>query len=647
MSSRTANCPNCGGQVEFKAGASLLTVCPYCNSAVARVGDDITELEILGEVAPLADLGSPLSLGTSGRYDKRGFTLVGRVQLDYGLGPWNEWYAAFDDGEWGWIAEAQGRVYITFKRPGAALPGYADARVGSQFFGDGHLLTVTERRRAKFVAAEGELPFAAKPDDYVYYCDVEGPDGIFGTLDYASSSATAPDTLFLGRQVEYDALFDRSVLKDVAPGQAAGAAAMNCPNCGAGVELRAPDEAQRVTCGSCESLLDCSPGQELFLLSASSRGGPEPKIPLGAKGEFHGRKWTLYGHLTRSVTYEGIRYAWEEYLLRDERRGGYRWLLYSDGHWTWTDPVHAGDVSGAGRVAILRGQRFSHYQSSTANVDYLRGEFYWKVAVGEQVGMMDFIKPPQVLSRETSADEINWSVGTYIDRAEVEDAFKLKAPLPTPRGVAPHQPNPHGPTLKRMGQLGLVFTGLLVVFAAVMNALSDNRLVLNERIALLTPSQPKTTKRTAGMIMRGQPIRKVFTADGSGNMAISVTSDVQNAWLFVSGRLVNETLGSTKDFGVQVSYHSGYAGGSSWASGARRRTVYVGGLSAGEYALTLTPEWSAAGKAPTRFDIAIRSQVFMGSHAVVIAFLLWLLPLIQAIRYYVFERQRWAESDYA
>ena len=311
---------------------------------MARVGDDVTELEILGQVAPLADLGSPLSLGTSGRYEKRGFTLVGRLQLDYGLGPWNEWYAAFDDGQWGWVAEAQGRVYVTFPTAAAGLPGYADARVASQFTVGDHLLTVTERRRAKFLAAEGELPFAARPGDNVYYCDVEGPDGIFGTLDYASSSSTHPDALFLGRQVDYEALFDRSVLKDRAPGQAGGSVALNCPHCGAGVELRAPDEAQRVTCSACDSLLDCSRGQELFLLTASRRGGPEPMIALGAQGELHGRTWTLFGHLTRSVTFEGIRYQWEEYLLRDERRGGYRWLLYNDGHWTWIDPVHAGDV---------------------------------------------------------------------------------------------------------------------------------------------------------------------------------------------------------------------------------------------------------------------------------------------------------------
>src|SRR5688572_17405935 len=104
---RVANCPNCGGQVEFKAGSSLLTVCPYCSSAVARIGGDVGELEILGQVAPLAELGSPLALGMPGKHRGKGFILVGLVQLDHGTGPWNEWYAAFDDGSFAWIAEAQ------------------------------------------------------------------------------------------------------------------------------------------------------------------------------------------------------------------------------------------------------------------------------------------------------------------------------------------------------------------------------------------------------------------------------------------------------------------------------------------------------------------------------------------------------------
>ena len=415
---------------------------------------------------------------------------------------------------------------------------------------------------------------------------------------------------------------------------------MNCPHCGAGVELRAPDEAQRVTCSSCDSLLDCSQGHDLFLLTASRRGGPEPRIPLGAQGKLNGRTWTVYGHMTRSVTYEGIRYLWQEYLLRDEKRGGYRWLMYNDGHWSWIEPVHAGDVD-TSVSASFRDETYRHFQSSTAKVDYLRGEFYWKVTIGEQVGMSDYIRPPHLLSCEQSADEINWSIGTYLDRAEIEAAFKLEQPLPKPRGVAPHQPNPHADGFKRMGQLGLLFTALLVLFAVMVSSSSDNAVVLQEEVALVAPSSQRMR------INKGAAVKKTLRVTNGGNLAINVASDVQNAWVFVGGRMINETSGTTTDFGVEVSYYSGYSGGESWSSGNRRRTVYLGSVEAGEYTLTLYPQWGGQGRLPTRFSIMMTSQVFLASHVYFFLFLLWILPLVQAIRYYVFEKQRWAESDYA
>ena len=58
MTSRTANCPSCGAQVEFKAGSSIVTVCPYCSTAVGRVGGDIGELETsLNAVSGVIDHG--------------------------------------------------------------------------------------------------------------------------------------------------------------------------------------------------------------------------------------------------------------------------------------------------------------------------------------------------------------------------------------------------------------------------------------------------------------------------------------------------------------------------------------------------------------------------------------------------------------
>ena len=108
-----ANCPSCGGPVTFAIGSSAVVVCQYCRSVVARTDRG---LETFGKVADLIDTGSPLQAGATGNYRGKPFRLTGRTQLRHQAGGvWDEWYAAFDDGRWGWIAEAQGRFYVTFK----------------------------------------------------------------------------------------------------------------------------------------------------------------------------------------------------------------------------------------------------------------------------------------------------------------------------------------------------------------------------------------------------------------------------------------------------------------------------------------------------------------------------------------------------
>ena len=345
---------------------------------------DITELELLGQVAPLADIGSPLSIGTFGSWRNKSFRLVGRIQLNYGEGPWNEWYAAFDDGTWGWVAEAQGRVYLSFGRDVPHQPRYPAAGPGPRIAVGNEQMVVTERRSAKFMSAEGELPFAVAPGTDFKYADCQGAGGAVGTIDYGDDDE--PDAFFFGKESAYQELFDRSVLRDPNPTQAAAAVGLNCPNCGAGIELRSPDEAERVACASCGSVLDCTKGNELYLLQAAKQRGPAPLIPLGAQGRFQNKKYTVYGMMTRGVTYDGVTYAWSEYLLRGEPTG-YRWLIESDGHWTFVEPVSAGAVVRVGMMGHPRYDKttFRPFTSGSARVMSLMGEFYWKVSVGEQV----------------------------------------------------------------------------------------------------------------------------------------------------------------------------------------------------------------------------------------------------------------------
>ena len=78
MSVLKANCPSCGAPIEFKAGSTIVLVCPFCRSAVARTDRG---LEDLGKVAEVAESESPLKLGLKGIYNNVRFELTGRAQL--------------------------------------------------------------------------------------------------------------------------------------------------------------------------------------------------------------------------------------------------------------------------------------------------------------------------------------------------------------------------------------------------------------------------------------------------------------------------------------------------------------------------------------------------------------------------------------
>src|SRR4051812_20879375 len=107
--SATVGCPECGAEVRFTTPGAVVAICAHCRSAIAKRGLDYQKL---GKVAEIAEVPSPLHLGLYGKAHG-GFRIVGRIQLDHGAGTWNEWYLALDNGRWLWLAETQGRYYLS------------------------------------------------------------------------------------------------------------------------------------------------------------------------------------------------------------------------------------------------------------------------------------------------------------------------------------------------------------------------------------------------------------------------------------------------------------------------------------------------------------------------------------------------------
>ncbi len=414
------------------------------------------DLEKLGIVAEIAEIESLLELGTSGKFGKRRWTAVGQVQLDHGRGPWNEWCLLFDDGSWGWLAEAQGEIMLTVPKEVGSIPPYD--RLGPGDAVDlgtyGHFI-VAEVGQGKVTAVKGELPALIRPGETTYYADLSGKKNAFATLDYGDDRIC--DAVYVGREVT-----PKEVGLDPrrAPGVArrADASRIQCTSCGGEIKLRDPDGAIRVACQSCGSLLDATDPSHR-IVGRASRIEKLPDIPLGQRGRLRGLDVEVIALLLRSVTVSGIRYGWREYLLKT-RGHGYRWLVEQKKHWLYVEPINVGDVKFNRSAASYAGETFDHFESGMAEVDGVFGEVYWEVTVGETVRTHDYIAPPRSLSIEETPQERSVSLGIYIDGDELKTAFKLKEGLGRPRGVASTQENPHKPQVKAWAWIVLPFVGV-------------------------------------------------------------------------------------------------------------------------------------------------------------------------------------------
>ncbi|HND52710.1 MAG TPA: DUF4178 domain-containing protein, partial [Pirellulaceae bacterium] len=323
---------------------------------------------------------------------------------------WDEWYASFSNGKWGWLAEAQGRFYLTFAvklKEGQSPPPWNQIQAGRTFkLNEDRPFTVNERGVATTIAVEGELPKRLSVGAAHQYADFSGEKSAFATLDYGP-----PDLqLFVGRQVTLDDLQIRPTVEaEEKRTKIIAAKTVACPQCGGSLDLVAPDRTERVVCPFCRAELDANQG-ELKYLRTLAESNLKPLIPLGRAGKLRGEDYLVIGFMQRSVVIEGRTYYWTEYLLFHEKLG-FRWLVNSDGHWSFVEPLSPGEVKLQGRTATWNGRTYQQMQRSTARVTYVLGEFYWKVSVGERVLCCDFINPPDMLSTEETLSPGDGTLG--------------------------------------------------------------------------------------------------------------------------------------------------------------------------------------------------------------------------------------------
>ena len=630
MSVLAANCPSCAAPITFKAGSTIVLVCPFCRSAIARTD---RKLEDLGKVAEIAESESPLKIGLDGTFKGNRFQLTGRAQNRHELGGfWDEWYATFSNGWVGWLAEAQGKFYLTFYQPlpnGASVPSFETLQIGqtiSEIPGETPLL-VTEKGTATAVAADGEIPYKLVPNERGDYADLSGKNGVFATIDYSLN----PPWVFVGQEVSLadiglaDARPAERTARRVAVGK------MGCPNCGGSLELNAPDKTERVTCPFCNSLLDVNQGNLKFLHALAKIANPFV-LSIGAEGIFENdAQYKIIGAIVRSVTFDGVQYFWHEYLLYN-RNIGFRWLVHSDNHWNFVKPINAAEVAVAGIQAHFNGESFKIFQDAPARVEYVQGEFYWRVETGETVRAIDFVNAPLMLSQEISNNEMNWSLGTYLTNAEVEKAFGI-SDLPKPSSVAPNQPFTGGFYIK----YGFLMLGTLLVIALVMIPLSGfSSTPLNQQITL-----PPTANAQAAQTVFSQP----FELKGNRNVRVTASAPVSNSFADLDIDLINEQNSEVESVNIPIEYYQGSDSDGAWTEGGQTQDATLSSLPAGKYTLRVEGTWENFQQAMP-VTVRVEQNIHRGVNFWLAFFALALLPLFGLIRKWSFESKRWKDSAF-
>lgn len=660
MSARSGTCPVCGAPLVFAVGSSRAAVCGSCKALVARRDQDF---EKVGQVAELIPTGSRLSLGATGQFEGRRFEIVGRLQLAWNSGVWDEWYVTFEgagaapdsdapaapdakkargasrgeDARWGWLAEAQGRYYLTLPVEKAHLPALTALKVGQRALRhEGKGFIAVDRKEATIGACEGELPDEVEAGAVVRTVDLEGPAAAFGTLDYGAPG-DAP-ALFIGSRCTLKELQIKGGSLPAAAGDAPEGLALSCGNCGAPVTLRVPGQTVRVVCEACHALLEHE-GGALRLLEILTRYGAKPPIPLGRKGTLRGAEVIVVGWIEwRSIDDD----AWEDLLLYNPETTGFSWLVLGDGHWALSTPISAGDVTG-GLAPVYRDKVYRRMSSGTAVVDEVLGELYWKVAVGDKTQADDYIAPPDGISCERSDGEVNWSHLTYLEPSEVAKAFGEPDIAKARRiGVGALQPWPLEEVWKGMrswGTLGLAaaFALLFVFFLRQEPSVFKKELTradLSEQDPTIEPSEALPTEGKVHTYL-SEP----FQLSGNRALEVQVDSDVANSWAYVEGGLVEEETGETHVFGLETAYYFGVDEGQSWSEGSRHADASLSAPHRGSYVLRADVHWDPAHDPPS-VRIEVREVAWSG-HQFLLLLAVIGAPLLLGLHRWSFEKKRW------
>lgn len=401
----------------------------------------------------------------------------------------------------------------------------------------------------------------------------------------------------------------------------------SCPACGGIVEIRAVGHSISAACAHCSTLIDTA-NDNFKIIKQEHQSSRDSDIPIGSMGVFDAVKWEVIGYVEKKDKSQ-MSY-WEEYLLFNPYFG-FRFLIQADGHWSIASIIKRYlPLAGSASEVELDGEKFSVFCRGQSTVEYVKGEFYWRVRKGDEEKYADYIAPPKLLSVEKNKQEVTLSLAEYMQPEVVEKAFGVE--LPKRSGVAANQPPPFFGEFSAI--LKIAGISILAAFLIQWN-MGGGTVVNTSRIHIAQRDTEKTFSTP------------VFNLPKRSNLFITSVVPVSNNWMELDLSLVNEGSNETYEAKQVIEYYYGQDGGDSWSEGGQVAESSFSAVPVGNYRLVIDPSLGQLDAAGIDLSLEIRHNVTVWGNFWIIFLCMLVFPVYALLYRLYFENKRWGSSDYA
>ncbi|UWQ17278.1 DUF4178 domain-containing protein [Jannaschia sp. M317] len=414
--------------------------------------------------------------------------------------------------------------------------------------------------------------------------------------------------------------------------------AINCTNCGAGLEVLGGGRVTTQVCGYCGARLDANDAYRVLSVHAGMVR-PETPFALGMTGEVDGVPFTIIGILELLERWEGEEWRWIDHMLYSPTHG-YAWLTLEDGHTLLTRKVR--DVPGgvfltataveradARPTVGWRGSTYTYYATSNWQVDFVEGEFTWRAARGQRgttVSLMPKGVASDMLGYSDNGTEREIEVTRYFP--EAAQAFGVDGTVK--QGVHPLQP------YKAADGKGFYVTWFGALTAASV-ALA---------LAVLA------TNGEQRPLFNGAPtdLPEVFAFDVASTarpVRVQMQQLLHQAWAEYDITLTDPRGTLLAETGRGISYYYGGSGDDAWSEGSRYSDLTFQPTTPGPYRLELSLAEAGAGGGGADIRVTVqegRGSPFWAWIATGLFGLAFLWTLSSGWRH---RAARWKDSDWS